>query len=314
MFNSESTVRACIGSIPKNCEVLIVDQQSGDDSVPIAQSVRPDARVIRAGANRGFGAGCNLGAANASGDVLIFLNPDAFFLWPESVDILSESARSRNALVGPRIFDLTGVEQTRARYWSTVSSELGEVFLPGELAKGIFRREVPLDCEVYRVGGRVPYVQGSCMAISAENFWRVNGFDERLFLYREEETLSLSLQKIGVETRLESQAAISHIGGNSTGQYPEFSATQYYRSEAIFLLLRYSKPVATTAIAALWVTLNAMAALTPIRRIVGPRSANGYRWYRAAAAGAISGWRREIVDPPRVSSAVATSTKGCVAD
>jgi len=144
------------------------------------------------------------------------------------------------------------------------------------------------------------------MAISAENFWRVNGFDERFFLYREEETLSLSLQQIGVETLLEHRAAISHIGGNSTRQLREFSAAQYYRSEALFLLFRYSKPLAATAIAALWLALNAMAALTPIRKIVGPRSANGFRWYRAAAAGTISGWRREIVDLPRVSYGLAT--------
>ena len=118
--------------------------------------------------------------------------------------------------------------------------------------------------------------------------------------------MSLSLQKFGVETHLENRAAISHIGGNSTGQLREFSAAQYYRSESLFLLLRFSKPSAATAIAALWLSLIAMAALTPIRKIVGPRSANGFRWYRAAAAGTISGWRREIVELPRVSYGLAT--------
>jgi GT2 family glycosyltransferase len=136
------------------------------------------------------------------------------------------------------------------------------------------------------------------MAISAENFWRVNGFDERLFLYREEEVLALSLQKIGVGVFLEPRAVISHIGGKSTSQYRDFSANNYYRSEALFYLMRYPRPVAVTAIIALWVTLMAMAALTPIRRPIGLRADKGYHWYRAAAAGVISGWRRQIVEPP----------------
>src|SRR5262245_8280308 len=108
MFNSAPTVQDCLGSVPTTCELIIVDQHSGDDSVALAQRIRPDAKVIRAGRNRGFGAGCNLGAANAAGEVLIFLNPDAAFLTAESIQMLSDSALTRNALVGPRILDAGG--------------------------------------------------------------------------------------------------------------------------------------------------------------------------------------------------------------
>ena len=101
MFNSESTLDGCLNSIPSTAEVVLVDQCSNDASVSVANQIRPDAKLIKAGANRGFGAGCNLGAANATGDVLIFLNPDAS-LGRNSVEIFAEAALNEVALVGPR--------------------------------------------------------------------------------------------------------------------------------------------------------------------------------------------------------------------
>ena len=295
IFNSELTLDDCLNSIPSTSEVVLVDQASSDASVSIAGQIRPDARLIRAGANRGFGAGCNLGAANATGEVLIFLNPDASF-GRDSVRILADAVLNKGALVGPRILDSAGNDATRARYWSRVRSDLAEVFLPNRLV----RCDIPAGHEVYRSGGQVPYVQGSCIAIGAEHFWRVGGFDERYFLYHEEESLARRLEMIGVHVFLEPLAVVTHIGGNSTSQFPEFSAHQYFRSKTLFYRSYYSRPVTFVAVIALWSVLLAMAVLTPIRKVIGLRADRAFSWYRAAAAGVISGWRGRIVMPPRV--------------
>lgn len=143
--------------------------------------------------------------------MLIFLNPDASF-GRDSVRILADTVLHRGALVGPRILDSAGNDATRARYWSRVRSDLAEVFFP---TKSV-RREIPADQEVYRSGGQVPYVQGSCIAISAEHFWRVGGFDERYFLYHEEESLARSLEMVGLHVILGPRAVVTHIGGTST--------------------------------------------------------------------------------------------------
>jgi len=196
-YNSAATIASCLNSIPRDCEVLVVDQSSRDDSIAIAKSVCGDATVISAGGNRGFGAGCNLGAANAHSDVLIFLNPDASFA-EGAVRQLVQRVRVDNALVGPLIVDEHGCDQTRARFWSTPLSILGEVCLPTRLNRLILKRDIPPSDVVYRRGGRVPYVQGTCMAVGAANFRRAGGFDERLFLYHEEEVLARRLQRIAV--------------------------------------------------------------------------------------------------------------------
>jgi hypothetical protein len=71
----------------------------------------------------------------------------------------------------------------------------------------------------------------------------------------------------------------------------------------LFFSIRYSKFAAFAAAATLWTTLLTMAVLAPIRKLIGWRADKGYGWYRAAAAGAASGWRRKIVEPPTVPRA-----------
>lgn len=298
MFNSVATLAECLASIPADCEVILVDQESSDSSVPTALELRPDAKLIRAGANRGFGAGCNLGAANATSEVLIFLNPDAAFRSPRAVQLMSECVIANDAMVGPRIIDSLGNDQTRARHWSRPLTDVAEVFFPTALTVGPLRRDVPQTDAVYADGGEVAYVQGSCMALSAKNFHRVGGFDERFYLYQEEEVLARKLRTIGVRVLLEPRAAITHVGGWSTAQFPDFSAGQYYRSVALSYVLFRGKLVAVPTISALWIVLQLMALLTPLRKAIGLRAEKSRTWYRAGAAGLVNGMLRRMATPP----------------
>ena len=296
-YNSAATIESCLNSVPQDCEVVVVDQSSSDDSIAIVMSVRPDAVVIYAGTNRGFGSGCNLGAANAHSDVLIFLNPDASFA-KGAAKSLAQRARVDNALVGPLIVDEDGLDQTRARFWSTPLSVLGEVCLPTSLNKLFLKRDIPPEDTIYREGGRVPYIQGTCMAVGAENFWRGGGFDERLFLYHEEEMLARGLERIAVSAVLEPTASITHSGAHSTSQVRDFAARQYYRSAVLVTAAHHPVWVAIPTAIALWLLLTTMAMLTPLRIAVGFRAEKGQSWYRAAAAGAADGLVGRAAQPP----------------
>lgn len=296
-YNSAATIGACLTSIPRDCEVVVVDQSSSDDTIAVARSVRNDARVISAGSNRGFGAGCNLGAANALGDVLIFMNPDAAFV-DGAVKSLVQQARISDVLVGPRIMDENGFDQTRARFWSTPLSILGEVCLPTAFTKVLLQRDIPPEYSVYRYGGPVPYIQGTCMTVCAKNFWRAGGFDERLFLYHEEEVLARRLESIGVPAVLIPAAVITHLGARSTSQVRDFAARQYYRSAALTMMLHHPRRTAIPTVAALWLLLEMMAILTPVRMRIGLRKEKDLSWYRSGAAGAAAGLFGRVVQPP----------------
>ncbi len=57
-------------------EIIVVDNNSGDNAGEILSSNYPDVSFIQAGQNLGFGRANNLGVDIAKGEVVLFLNPD----------------------------------------------------------------------------------------------------------------------------------------------------------------------------------------------------------------------------------------------
>lgn len=66
------TVANLAQGLPDGSEILVVDDESADGSVGELERRVPQARVIRPGRRLGVASARNLGAARASGDVLIF--------------------------------------------------------------------------------------------------------------------------------------------------------------------------------------------------------------------------------------------------
>ena len=75
-YNSGEAITACLEALAReDCDVIVVDNASNDDTV---QRVRQHPlRLLTNQQNRGFGAAVNQGATEATGDVLLILNPDA---------------------------------------------------------------------------------------------------------------------------------------------------------------------------------------------------------------------------------------------
>ena len=67
----------CSPELGEGDELIVVDNDSGDGTAEVVAELAPAARIVRIGRNAGFAGGCNAGAAAASGDLLVILNPDA---------------------------------------------------------------------------------------------------------------------------------------------------------------------------------------------------------------------------------------------
>ncbi len=81
------TLPALLPELGRDDELIVVDNDSADGTAEAVLGLAPAARVVRTGANLGFAAGCNAGAAEASGDLLVILDPDAAPLpgWGEAI-------------------------------------------------------------------------------------------------------------------------------------------------------------------------------------------------------------------------------------
>lgn len=147
--------------------------------------------------NRGFGAGCNAGAAAARGDTLIFANPDLVFV--DSLDPIDAAVAA-----GRRWGTVMQVDGKGGGYAFDVLPEYKTV--TGELRRR-YRSFGPAD-PVWR--DRL-YPVGSFFVVARALFGEAGGFDERFFMYHEEAELSRRLHKLagppslfeGIEVRHE---------------------------------------------------------------------------------------------------------------
>ena len=69
--NLPHVLKAC-----PNCEIIVVDDASTDNSVSFLNSKFPQIKIIQNKSNMRFAKTCNFGAQKAEGDILVFLNSD----------------------------------------------------------------------------------------------------------------------------------------------------------------------------------------------------------------------------------------------
>jgi N-acetylglucosaminyl-diphospho-decaprenol L-rhamnosyltransferase len=178
----------------------------------------PKLTLIHGHGNIGFGQGCNLGAGQSRGDILVFVNPDCI-IDPQCLAAFDDALASHpNALLGGALRNVDGSEQRGARrgeltLWSAFVSFAG-LGRPG-IEAGIWRdfnrnREAPLhDIEA------VPVVSGALMAITRARFAALGGFDPHFFLHVEDIDLCKRAAATGMAVLLVPKASALHIGGTS---------------------------------------------------------------------------------------------------
>ena len=205
-YNSMAVLPAMLESVPKGTPVVVVDNASQNANEVRDLCNRTGARLIRNTRNVGFGSACNQGAALADTEYLLFLNPDAM-LMPDCLTELVAAALRYKAASGfnPRLSEANGAEmfQRRSR------------FLP---AHEILPRGWP------KSDREVPILSGAALFVRRKDFNAVGGFDPLIFLYHEDDDLSLRLRKQIGPLMFIRNASVQHLGGSSSARSPEIAA------------------------------------------------------------------------------------------
>ncbi len=197
-----ATLPALAAQLRDADELIVVDNASADGTPAAAAELAPAATVIETGANLGFAAGCNRGAAAASGELLCLLNPDAVPQpgWREAIERPLADARdwgAWQALVtadgGRAINTRGGVCHFTGIAWA---GGAGEPFDP--------------DGDAEATSAEPGFVSGACLAIERERYERLGGLPEQFFLYHEDVDLSLRLRLAGARLGVEPAARVDH--------------------------------------------------------------------------------------------------------
>ena len=79
-YNGRLFLEDCLNSLKSvnfdSFEIILVDNNSSDDSIEFVKNNHPSINIIKLDKNYGFAKPNNIGAKNAKGDFLLFLNND----------------------------------------------------------------------------------------------------------------------------------------------------------------------------------------------------------------------------------------------
>lgn len=226
-FNTREILTDCVKSVIKHTtgldyEIIIVENDSSDNSLQQIKELEqkyPQAKLINAKANLGFGRANNLGAKTARGEYLLFLNSDTLIFdnaIKESLDAVKKN--SRCGVFSCKLLNANKTVQASGGHFPT----LGNVF-----AWQFFIDDLPLvgtlipsfhpKLSSYKQNREMDWVTGAFMIIPKIVFDKVGGFDENIFMYTEEMELCFRIRKLGYKTFYHTTPAIIHLGGASGG-------------------------------------------------------------------------------------------------
>jgi GT2 family glycosyltransferase/glycosyltransferase involved in cell wall biosynthesis len=204
----ESLERALGDRLSRSWEVVLVDNASPDSTAELFSEWSHRAKVVSLDRNRNFAGGNNAGAEVAAGEVLIFLNNDTE-VPPAALEALVEEAlRPGVGAVGTRLLYPDGRIQHGGFAWRPSPTGLQPFHL--------FHFENG-DVAAARTNFDVGAVTGACLALPADTFRAVGGFDEGYVNGWEDVDLCLRVRSAGGRVRLRGDVHVVHHEGVTSG-------------------------------------------------------------------------------------------------
>jgi GT2 family glycosyltransferase len=186
-FNNADTLGDSLALLARQLrdgdEIVVVDNASTDNSAGVAESSVSEVVVIRNTRNAGFAAGCNLGAAAASGDLLLFLNPDS-----------SVAEGFRDAIDGAPAGWGAWMGLVTMQDGELVNTSGGVLHFTGVAWAG--RAGEPVSAAA-SAPAEVGFASGACLVIPRALYLKLGGFPEHFFMYCEDVDLSLRVRLRG---------------------------------------------------------------------------------------------------------------------
>lgn len=247
-YNTRRLTCDCIDSIIKQTlgvsyEIIVVDNDSHDDSVDFIKSNYPTVKLIESKENLGFGRANNLGMESAQGKYFFLLNSDTILLNNAVKEFYDYSeAHPGFGALGSILLDknqkpchsygklptaLRTLKDAIAVYLRFLKDK--EKFHPKEINE-------PLEVE---------YITGADLWISRDVYNKTGGFDPEFFMYFEESDWQKRMGNAGLKRYIIPGPKIIHLeGGSDNSECHIWSASRlenFYNSQKIYQKKHFNK-------------------------------------------------------------------------
>jgi GT2 family glycosyltransferase len=226
-YNTKEILLDCVSSLRAHTtaiayEVIIVDNDSRDGTVPAIKNIYPDMMIIANPDNRGFAKAVNQALAVSRGRHVLLLNSDT---------IVRDQAF---ATMVAYLDDHPDVGAVGCKQW-TGDGHLTQTCFPFPSIRdhlfysALFQRVAPamqaaaaathaVDCTQSQ---DVDWANGACLMVRRSLLQQLGGLDEEFFMYFEDVDLCRRLHQQGYRVRHLAEAEIIHFIGRSSGRDPE---------------------------------------------------------------------------------------------
>ena len=197
-YESAALVNALTATLDRFDHVIVIDNASHDHTAAELSKRLPHARVIRNDVNLGFGPANNRAIAMVTTPYALMLNPDCDISTDALQRLIDTAERySTAALVAPQGWYAKDKPQPSYRQ----AFHEHRAARPYQIPDGTCSAK---------------WLHGCCLLVRVSAFRDFGGFDERFFLYYEDDDLCLRALQAGYDCVLEPTAQVMHTGGGSS--------------------------------------------------------------------------------------------------
>lgn len=196
----------------EEANIYVIDNASTDDSVSFVEKHFPNVEIIKNEKNTGFAGGYNEGLKHISEDIYCLLNSDVEVTenWIKPIATLFEK-NPEIAAIQPKIrsfeddqfFEFAGAG-------GGLIDNLGYPYCRGRVFEKLEEDYGQYDDET-----EIFWASGCALFIRKEDYWEMNGLDERFFAHQEEIDLCWRLKNAGRKIYYCGKSTVFHVGGGT---------------------------------------------------------------------------------------------------
>jgi len=223
-YNVRYFLEQCVLSVQEalsklDAEIIVVDNNSSDESCLMMKSKFPDVKLIENDANFGFPKGNNIGVEQASGKYICILNPDTVVAGDTFIKILAFAERQINlGIVGCKLIDGTGNFLPESKRgiptpWVAFTKVFGlyKVFPKWKPFNQYYAQHLRKN-----ETGKVDILVGAFMFMQRDLYRELGGFDEKCFMYADDIDLSYRVLHQQKTNFYFHETTVLHYKGEST--------------------------------------------------------------------------------------------------
>ena len=189
-FKSVESIHRCINLIPKKYNILVIENSSDNIFKDDLEKKYSNVKCILAGENLGFGKASNIGLNLIKSKYTFLINPDTLFTFNTVEQLIFYSQKINDfALLSPVMVDLENKNYRINK-----------------------KKSLPINKSDYL---EVDFIKGFAMFFSMNKFKSIGFFDEKIFLYFEEDDLCRRVRKLNQKIYVIFSSKITHAGGQS---------------------------------------------------------------------------------------------------